>query len=170
MNNNKYSIGIDIGSQGAISIQGNGKFALHKMPLKDKQVDFKQVFKLLNYFKPNNCHICFEDVKNMFGSQRGTYATWSLAEQTGTLQGILIALKLPYTKIHPRTWQKEMFAGIETKKTKETESLADSKLLAYFSFLHHFPKLDIPKGPRGKILDGHIDASLLMRYCQRRFK
>lgn len=166
-------IAIDIGKFGGIVFESKTDgLALHQMPLKkDGSLDILRIYKLFNFFKPHNCHVSFEKLQGIFGTSKKS--TWGLAEQVGQLKAVLTILKLPYTEIPPKVWQHEMYKGIETFKRQglggkdKTEIVNDTKERAYWCFLREFKNVPVPKGPRGRILDGQIDAALICRYAQR---
>ena len=168
-----YYIGIDIGKKGGICISGNGRFSRSKMPLtKNGDVDFIEIFERLRFFQGKEAYVCFEELRGIYGASKES--TWELAEQCGKLKFIVKLLKIPYIEVQPKKWQKEIFEGIG-KKTLDKDSsdylkmnsTTDTKTMAYFAFLRLYPNLEVPKGSRGGILDGVIDAVLLMRYCAR---
>lgn len=168
----KYYVAIDIGNFGGLCFRSStGDFALHQMPIVKGQIDFKAVYNLLAFFKGKNVHVGFEKLRGIYGVS--TKATWGLAEQVGHFKAFCIALRLPFTEIPPKEWQTEMFTGIKRveklSSTKKT-MVHDTKISAYYAYLRLYPKLKVPKGARGKILDGQIDAALIAEFLIRKLK
>lgn len=165
----KFYISIDVGKQGGLCFRSSrGDFSLHKMPLVKNEVNFAEVYKLLAFFKGKNVRVGFEKLQGIFGTSKK--ATWSLAEQVGHFKAFCIALKLPYTEIPAKEWQAEIFSSVKNVKRAgkggkdKTEIVNDTKAVAYFAFLKLYPKIKVPKGERGRILDGQIDAALICQY------
>jgi len=86
-----------------------------------------------------------------------------------------IALSIPYMKVPPKTWQKELFIGIpeiskSNNKTKSGES-RDTKAMALMAAKQLYPTVDIPiaVGTK-KEHDGAVDALLICDYGARRYK
>lgn len=177
----QYWVGIDIGLQGGICCRSTtGQFSIQSMPLLSystkkagkrvykKKVDFEQVFKILCYFKGKNVHVSFEKLQGIFGASKKSSV--NLAEQAGHFKAFCIALKLPYTEIHPKIWQAELFRGIDTtnakRKSRFTDGqVTDTKELALRAFKKRFPDVPVPK--KGKrILDGCIDSALICEYIK----
>lgn len=88
--------------------------------------------------------------------KQGGVSNFTTGHSFGFMEGILVALNIPYATVHPKTWQKEFFTG----------KGGDSKALAYKVASALFPTLSF-QAPRGRKLDGRCDAILIAEYCRR---
>jgi len=59
---------------------------------------------------------------------QGTVASFSTGLGYGILRGIISALEIPYTRVHPKTWQKEMFRDMPKTDTKSMGFIVCSRL------------------------------------------
>lgn len=167
-----FHIGIDLGKQGAIVIQDKHKLIQkYKMPLIGKEIDLNEIYSILTPYEGGNGMLVFEKIVP-FGVKT---AMFSLGEQSGALEMACVALAIPYTKIPPQTWQKEMFTGVTVvnKKSATTKSgvSKDTKSMALIAAKRLFPQSSLKFGERTTVPhDGLVDALLLSEYAKRKFQ
>lgn len=167
----KHYCSIDVGLQGGICCEYGNKFSLLKMPtIKGKEINYKELYGILAYFKGKDVIVGFEKLQGIYGTSKKT--AWSMAEQVGHIKAFCLALKLPYIEIPPKQWQSEMFQGVKIikKPGRDGKMVNDTKAMAAISFQKLLPKYQLPTGPRGKHLDGIVDAALIGLYLKRRNK
>lgn len=170
----KAYIGIDPGKRGYICVMRGETITFHPMPLIGKEFDIHSLFELL--FKVantgSNIHCVVEDVHAILGSSAG--ATFSFGFGVGVIEGILVSLSIPYTKIPPKKWQKEMHQGVAIQKKKSSTGktmVNDTKLMSEMAAKRLFPKVNLKASERCKnIHDGKVDALLMCEFCKRNFK
>lgn len=113
-------IGIDPGLSGAIAaIRPNGGIEIADTPTmqvkkgKGKRNEYlpAQMAEFLNGY--SNCHVFIEKVHSMPG--QGVSSMFRMGEGYGLWIGILSALKIPFTKVTPQAWKKELMAGLKDK-------------------------------------------------------
>jgi len=173
----KMFVGVDPGKSGhCVMIQGN-TVTKFRFPIIGTEYDLQGMLDIFRNFEKDNCHIVVEDVKAL---QKPFQAgNWSLAEGKTILVMSCVALKLPYTLVHSKTWQRELWQGVKVQQrdtgkktakgepkyetlTKETTLLAIKRL---------FPDADLRISERAvKPDDGVIDALALAEYCRRNFR
>lgn len=173
----RFHIGIDLGKTGAIVIQdmrsipeGFKNIETYKMPLIGKEIDMSELYKLLEPYEAGNGMVVFEKIVP-FGVKT---AMFSLGQQSGAVEMACVALAIPFTKVPPQTWQKEMFTGVDqmTKVSKTTKSgtSRDTKAMALVAAKRLFPKLKLTFGERAKVPDeGLVDALLMSEYAKRKY-
>ena len=166
----RFHIGIDLGKQGAFAIQENNIVVCHKMPLIGKEIDLNEIYTLLTPFEGGNGMVVFEKIVP-FGVKT---AMFSLGLQAGAIEMACVALAIPYTKVPPQTWQKEMFTGVDqlTKISTTTKSgvSRDTKSMALVAAKRLFPKQVLIFGNRATVPhDGLVDALLMSEYAKRKF-
>ncbi len=92
-------------------------------------------------------------------SMGGGSANYHRGYSRGILEGILVALGIPYALVPPRAWQRAMLAGTSGADTKQRAVIAASRL---------FPTVSLLPTPRcRKPSDGMADALLLAEYGRR---
>jgi len=165
-------MGIDIGKTGFISIQDvNTKLHInYEIPVIADQIDILEFNKILTLHEVDYCVI--EDLHAVFGSS--AKSTFSFGFVCGVVEALLSANKIPYTKVNPKIWQKEIWEGIpiqykssSTGRTKVVDTKATSLIAAKRIFLYHsFLKTERSKKPDHNL----VDAMLLSEYCKRKFR
>lgn len=169
----KYYIGIDPGVKGCISIvDETGKFVESFFLLKNtKNVDAVEISNtLLNLSKyEDNCHVIIENIHAIFGSSaKGTFNFGFIA---GLIEGVIATIGLPYTKVNPKIWQKEMFRGVNVT-TKPSiigkTQVIDTKKMSFLASHRIFPTVDLRRTSKCKNEDDNFSDSLLMAEYGRR--
>lgn len=158
--------GIDPGLSGALcflSIDRNGviiDYTFEDMPvrksLKTKTGHEMDIPRLLSLFErqlstDGNSIVGIE--KQQAFPQQGVVSTFATGYGFGVLVGILTTLSIPYHIFPSQTWQKEYFAGIGRKTTKEASYDVATRLLPGCA--------DQLYTARGRLLDGRADAALI---------
>lgn len=158
----KEYIGIDIGKNGGIAILNNGHVVLHKMPLIGKQIDIKELSRLINH---KDSVIVFEKLNSIFGTTKTT--AFSMGHQVGILETICTLKNLAFLEIYAKTWQKEMFQGVS--EVKKADGKRNTKAMAEIAATRLFPTVSLKTSSRQtKNQDGVIDALLIAEYAKRK--
>lgn len=174
-NMQKTYIGIDPGSVGfmaAIFPDGRIKFAsiadLDELALHDWLSSVKTM--------SGQVAAVLEDVHALFGSS--AKSTFSFGEIKGLLKGLLIANKIPYTLVQPKTWQREIWsnqdvvATVKIAKRKNGEvkvKEVNTKATSVNAARRLFPETDFRKNERcKKVDDNKVDALLMAEYARRK--
>ncbi len=170
----KGYIGIDIGKKGAIVYQrADLETEAYPMPMIKDEVDYAFMYDIIQHINnrhmtAHNCnpHIIFEKLGVIFGSSKAT--AFSMGHQSGAVEMMAIALRIPYTKIPAKQWQKEMFTGVE-EITITGKSTRDTKAMALVAAKRLFPGQDFTLTERAtKAHDGMVDALLMSEYGKRK--
>lgn len=176
MNNSTLYIGIDPGKNGYITINYKSQIEFKRIPLIGTEYDIKElsnIFQTLHALSDmvTFTHCVIEDVHAIFGSSAGS--TFEFGYGVGLLEMGLTMVNIPYTKVNPKKWQKQMFEGIpEQKKPSSTGKTmkVDTKLMALQSAKRLFPTIDLRDTERSKKPhDGKVDSLLICEYCKRNF-
>lgn len=177
---NKCYIGIDPGSQGYISVQYNGEFSFYSIEDNDLYQLSEIMANIRNTY--SNLVCVMEQIHALHGSS--AKSTFSFGEIYGQLQALLIANKIPYVLVQPKTWQKEMWLNSDMvvnykktlvidKKTKEEKEIVrktvDTKATSINAAKRLFPNIDFRKSNRcTKVDDNKVDATLMSEYARRK--
>jgi hypothetical protein len=175
MQSNKTYVGIDPGMNGGICILSpNSPPQLSKMPLLAKvEIDVKLIADML-YAIPH-VFIVIEDVHSVFGASAA--ANFSFGFGCGSLFTILKIIDVPFSKVQPKTWQKEMWQGVKPieintgKQNKDgsPKYKIDTKATSLLAATRLFPNINFLASERSKKPhDGLIDAILLAEYGRRK--
>lgn len=171
---NKCYIGIDPGALGYLAIQVNGEWT--HMSLKDN--DFYQISDMFEYLKSKYPNIVagLECVHAIFGSS--AKATFSFGEIYGKLQALLIAHKIPYHLIAPKTWQGSLWQNsdmvitykkVKLKNKEINKKEVNTKATSINAAKRLFPELDFRRTDRcSNIDDNKVDATLICEYLRRK--
>lgn len=174
MSDKPIVIGIDPGKTGAIAIKNklDGTFKVVPIPVLGKEVDLVSLslfFKLLT-IKCMNVKCAMEDVHAIYGSAAGS--TFEFGYVNGVIEAMLVANDIPYTKVQPKKWQKEMWEGIpEQRKASKTGKThpVDTKAMSLLAANRLFPGKDFRRTDRAKVQDNNfVDAALICEYCDRK--
>lgn len=157
----KY-IGIDNGLSGGIAIiEGRKILELRTMPTVQAtdtrgEYDVHAIVEILKKYPDSS--VIIEKAHAM--PKLGTVSAFSFGKLYGMMIGIASALNMPYSIVHAKTWQKEMFQDLNSENTKQASVLKAKQLYPEQSFL----ATERSKKPH----DGLTDALLLATYAQRK--
>jgi hypothetical protein len=161
--------GIDPGKEGAVAmVDDAGKTVqYYAFPKIGNEVDIQGLTEILIALKELNLtHLVLENVHSIAGSS--AKSNFSFGHTNGIIEGVLVALKIPYTKVQPKAWQKEMFNGIPVQ---QKDGKNDTKLMSLLASKRLFPEEKFLATSRSKVPhDGITDAVLMSEYCRRKFK
>lgn len=155
-------VGIDPGLSGAIvALDDRGSILfLSSMPVvflkKKRSMDPQRLVLLLvkvRAISPSSVHVFCEKVHAM--PKQGGVSMFNFGMGYGMLQGIVAALKMPFSLITPQAWQKSILAG----HAKGSEYLVAAGLWPNQSFLET-PRCRTPHS-------GLVDAALIAEYGRR---
>jgi hypothetical protein len=170
----KIRIGIDPGKSGYITIwKENEGFSFLSMPIIGKEVDLHSLVKQFVKTIPScgDIHCVLEDVHGIFGSS--TKATFSFGGIAKAMEMMLICFDIPYTKVQPKAWQKQMWQGVANQKKPSSTGktmVNDTKSMSEVAARRLFPTVDLRDTPRcKKAHDGKVDSLLICEYCKRNF-
>lgn len=173
---NKISLGVDPGTTGFITLITHRGTLYFPVPLIGKTVDLLKLdeifMNIIGLKSPiEDIHCVIEDVHAIFGS--AAQSTFNFGHIVGALETFLVAYKIPFTKVQPKKWQKEMWQGVPIQKklsgTKKT-MVNDTKLMSEIAAKRLFPNEDLRKTERSKISDHNkVDSLLIAEYCRRNF-
>lgn len=161
-------IGIDPGKQGFICSMTDSSISYYQIPLIGKEVDLDELDNIIDFITltHDDVHCVIEDVHAIFGSS--AKATFNFGWIVGVLEALLVAHGIPYTKVQPKEWQKEMWQGIS--KQKKANGRTDTKAMSLLAAKRLFPDEDLTATARStKEHDGKIDSLLMAEYCKRKF-
>lgn len=179
--NGKTYIGIDPGKNGFISAYNEEVgFKFYPIPLINKELDIQALDRYFTLIKSDfdindfddDSYCVIEDVHAKFGAAAG--ATFEFGYVCGILEGIVVARRIPYTKVAPKKWQKQMWEGVpliqKPSSTGKTQ-VNDTKAMSLMAAKRMFPGIDLRENERcKKPHDGKIDSLLLCEYCKRNFR
>lgn len=168
----RYYIGIDLGLNGGFALLSDEVKTL-PMPRIKTEIDYGSIHEIIHRwneqsinFSGKPAHVVFEKLGLIFKSSKAT--ALSMGFQSGAVEMVCISLGIPFTKVTPKTWQREMFTGIEAIYKPQSSSL-DTKRMALICAGRIFPDLKFTFSDRArKPHDGLIDALLLAEYGRRR--
>lgn len=169
-------LGIDPGVVGfvtAIFHDGSVKFA----PIADLDaLELNEWLGAIKTMAGGNIVAVMEEVHAIFGSS--AKSTFSFGEINGLLLGLLIANKIPYSLVPPKTWQKEIWenhdvvATFKTVKRKNGEVRVkdvNTKATSTNAARRLFPDIDLRKNERcKKVDDNKVDSLLIAEYARRK--
>lgn len=150
----KIILGIDPGKSGGISVYGEviestpaSFFNIDKMP--ETETDIIDLFNDIASFKTAGVKTFHAYIENVASSpQMGVVSSFTFGYGYGVLIGALLANKIPFTKVRPQSWQKDLKCLSKGDKNvtkrraqqlfpgyKITHNVADSMLIAYWGYL-----------------------------------
>jgi hypothetical protein len=145
----KYYIGVDPGKSGAIcAINSNGDACV--VVKTDKS--YEKIWSKLLWYGIHDCEAVVESVNSMPG--QGVASTFKFGESFGMLLGLMTASGIPFEKVRPAVWCKEL--GLKREKG---ESNTDWKNRHKQLAQKIFPDVDITHAT--------ADALLIAEYCRR---
>lgn len=101
---------------------------------------------------------CFIEKAQSFPKQ-GIASAFNYGDHFGQLQGILIALRIPYTLVAPGTWSKVMLSGTKEKDKPKDRNITAAQRL--------FPGVNLVADGCRKPHTGMVDALLIAEYGRR---
>lgn len=182
----RISIGIDIGSDGGFCIMHDNRiYKYGKIPYNETEADMKAlsdiILESIQWKSEDDCdgmHVCIEDLHSVFGSS--AKSNFSFGVNNGLVIGMLQVLELPFTKVIPKRWQKQIWEGIrpieitvkgKTNKDGSQKYKIDTKATSLIAAKRLFPKETFLATERSKVpSDGIVDAVLICEYCRRNFQ
>lgn len=136
--------------RGAVPMPVIGKKGLGK-----REYDLSAIVELLKKQEPT--HAFIEKAQAMPG--QGVSSMFSIGKGYGCMIGVCAGLGIPYTLVHPKTWQKVMFLDLPK---------ADTKALSLIVCQRLFPSLSLKASDRcSKAHDGMTDALCIAEYGRR---
>jgi hypothetical protein len=163
----KIRIGADPGATGGIVVDIDGERMSYIMPRTSKKVLYTKVFLAIFENLPpcEDVHVVIEDVHSIYGASAGS--NFNFGFNCGFLEGVISTFQIPYTKVAPKSWQKELWVGIPVI---EKQGKKDTKGMSLIAAKRLFPKENFLASPRCKVPhDGIVDAMLICEYCKRKF-
>lgn len=164
------NMGIDPGANGGIAIYAGGDMLkLYTIPKIGDSVNVLELCRILldckELYKVSHCVI--EDVHSIFGSS--AKSNFQFGWIVGILEALLVSNAIPFTKVAPKTWQKQMHEGIP-KMIKSGKTSADTKAMSLLAAKRLFPtETFLATAKSSKPHDGLYDAALLAVYSYRNF-
>lgn len=122
------TIGIDPGTNGGIAWITNGKPCVEKMP--DTLQDLWELFR--DIASEGDCHAYLEQVSS--SPQMGVVSAFTFGRGYGNLEMALTAAGIPFTRVRPQVWQKEL--GCLTKGDKNITRKLASELFPTIKCTH----------------------------------
>ncbi len=172
----KYAVGIDIGKLGGIVIiDEKNNIVTMPMPTIKKEIDIHRIAKILKSLE-GEVHCGMEDLHAIYGSSAA--AMFQFGRAAGIIEMAVAAFDLPFTKISPKIWQKEMWMGIKPveintgKKDKKgnVKYKIDTKGTSLLAATRLYPNLDLRATERSKVAhNGIVDALLIATFVKRKF-
>lgn len=151
-------LGVDNGLDGGLAIVEDGKivecYVAPTVTVKDSKREYNadEIVALISTANPD--HIFLEKAQPM--PDQGVTSMFSTGLGYGMYRGIIAALKIPHTLVHPKTWQKVMFQDLPKTDTKAMSHIVCMRLWPGQSWL---------ASPRcRKAHDGMTDAAMIAAY------
>lgn len=174
----KCYVGIDVGKSGGVTAiieSDDGGVDIHSIVtpvLPDGDIDIYALSNLLKEYESELLvnMVVIEKVHAIFGCGAG--ATFEFGKSAGIAEAVVTALGLPMSLVPPKTWQKEMWAGVD-KLTKVGKKSTDTKAMSLIAAKRLFPNAvltDKTKPRSVKAHDGIVDSLLLAEYARRTWK
>lgn len=167
-----FYIGCDLGKKGGfVVLDPNGQIIATKvMPIQADEINILEIAKFLQFHRKQHdrTHLVMEKFAGFFGYSK--MAAVSLAMQSGKVRAACVLVKLPFTAVTPKQWQKVVWEGtkIQFKKTKDG-SKKDTKKTSILTAARLFPNESFLPSPRHKVPhDGLVDAALLAEFGRRK--
>lgn len=164
-------LGIDPGSKGFITLMSDK--GMEFFSIEDN--DFYKLGDILHDIKERYSDVVgiMEEVHAIFGSS--AKGTFNFGEINGLLKGLLIANKIPYHLIQPKTWQKEIWDNKDMvylyriSKDGKKKKVVNTKPTSFNAAKRLFPNVDFRKTTRCKKDDDNkIDSLLICEYGRRK--
>lgn len=177
---NKIWWGIDPGGRGCIcelDEYNNVEFyPIEKISGKD--IDLvgisNWIFEKINYYDNSKKyflqHIVLEDVHSIFGSS--AKSNFQFGWINGAIEGILASFRLPYTKVSPKIWQKEIWMGVKPllKNSVSDKTVIDVKATSLVAARRLYPEIDFKRTKKSKKDDDNlVDSLMLATFAKRKY-
>lgn len=167
-------LGIDVGSKGFITLNTGNELKFFSIADNDTY-QLSNILRDIKELYPNV--VCaMEEIHAIFGSS--AKATFAFGEINGLLKGLLIANKIPYHLVQPKTWQKEMwdnkdlvvsYKNIKVKGKDVSKKEINTKQTSINAAKRIFPHIDLRKTERCKNIDDNkVDSLLIAEYGRRK--
>ena len=170
-------IGIDPGASGFIAMYSDKEYNFYETPKIGKFIDvagLAKIFRSLSMLQDLDnlkIHACLEDVHAVYGSS--AKGTFQFGYSVGLVEALIVANNIPFTRVQPKKWQKEMWAGVPIQKKLSSTGktfVTDTKLMSKIAARRLFPTLDFRRNERCTNDDNNkIDSLLICEYCRRSF-
>lgn len=174
MDKEKCFLGVDPGKRGCLVLITENR-QVKKFPFTEIGKEFsvsaflKDLESIMSEYTV--LHAVIEDVHAIFGSS--AKSTFSFGYICGQIEAVLICNKIPFTKVSPKIWQKEMFRGIpEVKKPSSSGKtyITDTKTMSISASGKLFPNVSLLRTINCKKPDDNVsDALLMAEYCRRKY-
>lgn len=170
---NRVYLGIDVGSKGFITLNTGSEFKFYSIADNDIY-QLSDIFRDIKNEYPNVVCV-MELIHAIFGSS--AKATFAFGEINGILKGLLMANKIPYHLVPPKTWQKEMWDNKDLVVSYKTMTVkgkdiskkdVNTKQTSINAAKRIFPHIDLRKTERCKKNDDNKADSLLLAEYGRR--
>lgn len=167
----KTYISCDPGSEGFICAWNPDNDVREYISIKDSTR--RQLADFLNRYAESSVAV-MEEVHALHGSS--AKSTFRFGEIFGLLQGLFIALRIPYHLVQPKDWQASIWinsdkvykAGKVNQKTGKASRIVDTKPTSINAASRLFPGIDFRRTPDcKKIDDNKVDATLIGEYARR---
>lgn len=168
--NMSIRIGIDPGKDSFICRMSEHGIDFYRIPMIGIEVDIRALNDVFLLIHDHDCHAVLEDVHSVFGSS--AKSNWEFGKINGMLEALLVSNSIPYSKIQPKAWQKQLWEGVAIQKTLGStgKEKTDTKKMSLLAAQRLFPNVDLRKSERAKLPDHNkVDALLLAEYCRRNF-
>jgi len=120
-----------------------------------REYNGNEIVAIIERMRPD--HVILEKAQSMPG--QGVASMFSIGLGYGLYRGILTALGIPHTLVHPKTWQTVMFRDLPK---------SDTKAMSYIVCMRLWPSHSWLASPRcHKPHDGLTDAALIAEYGRR---
>lgn len=155
-------VGIDPGIRGAVAaVDSSGSLQEVFLLNGDARVFYEWASKSSIQIK----HVYLEKAQPM--PKQGICSVFNYSNGWGQLQGICIALELPFTLVPPQVWQKTMFVGTSKMCGKKKRNPKERALEAANRVFAKKKRFWLATKRSTKPHDGLIDAALLAEACRR---
>ena len=171
---NRVYLGIDVGSKGFITLNTGSEFKFYSIADNDIY-QLSDIFRDIKNEYPNVVCV-MELIHAIFGSS--AKATFAFGEINGILKGLLMANKIPYHLVPPKTWQKEMwdnkdlvvsYKTITVKGKDVSKKDINTKQTSINAAKRIFPNIDLRRTNKCKNLDDNkVDSLLISEYGRRK--
>jgi len=162
--NSKTTVGIDPGFKGALAMIYRGEIRVRDLPTKlrkstGNEFDRGELLKALTTFcrcPGRDVHVGLEHPTTRPGE--GAERSKRFGEGLGLIEGMLVALGVSYELIPPAKWK--MSLGVPGKDWEGANEIGRALIEQMYPAYKHGDF----HGPRGGLLDGRVDATLIAHY------